>query len=108
MLYEVITRLNHERLIRFGIAALVIIILLIILSRWNRITSYNVCYTKLLRFVSAYKRVLEAVVDIERARFSTWYELFPRSCPSGDSAHGNFAGVIERLPAIAAMGFDVL
>ncbi len=59
-------------------------------------------------FVSAYKRVLEAVVDIERARFSTWYELFPRSCPSGDSAHGNFAGVIERLPAIAAMGFDVL
>ncbi len=29
------TRLNHERLIRFGIAALVIIILLIILSRWK-------------------------------------------------------------------------
>ncbi len=46
-------------------------------------------------------------VDRERARFSTWYELFPRSCgPAGK--HGTFADVDERLDEIAALGFDVL
>lgn len=59
-------------------------------------------------FVTEYDRVLEVVVDVARARFSSWYELFPRSCRAGDATHGSFAGVIERLPDIAAMGFDVL
>ena len=59
-------------------------------------------------FVSEYERVLEVIVDPERARFSAWYELFPRSCTSKNLAHGSFSGVIERLPSIAAMGFDVL
>ena len=58
-------------------------------------------------FVSESERVLEIVVDPERARFSSWYELFPRSCGEG-TAHGNFADVARRLPEIAAMGFDVL
>ncbi len=48
-----------------------------------------------------------AVVDRERARFGTWYELFPRSLGK-DGAHGTFADVIERLDAIRAMGFDVV
>jgi starch synthase (maltosyl-transferring) len=59
-------------------------------------------------FVTEYERVLEVVVDVERARFSTWYELFPRSCLSDGLKHGNFTSVIDRLPDIAAMGFDVL
>ncbi|WP_420473560.1 maltotransferase domain-containing protein [Noviherbaspirillum sp. ST9] len=49
-------------------------------------------------------------IDVERtaARFSSWYELFPRS-QSGDPArHGTFADVEKRLPAIQAMGFDTL
>jgi starch synthase (maltosyl-transferring) len=51
---------------------------------------------------------LPLVADRERARFSTWYELFPRStAPEGDR-HGTFKDVETRLPAIAAMGFDVL
>ncbi|TRZ94690.1 MAG: alpha-1,4-glucan--maltose-1-phosphate maltosyltransferase [Rhodocyclaceae bacterium] len=58
--------------------------------------------------VTEYGRILEVTVDIERARFSAWYELFPRSCLAGDASHGSFAGVMERLPDIAAMGFDVL
>ncbi len=46
-------------------------------------------------------------VDRELARFSAWYELFPRS--AGDNGnHGTFDDVIERLPYIAGMGFDVL
>lgn len=49
-------------------------------------------------------------IDAERtaARFSSWYELFPRS-QSGDPArHGTFADVEKRLPAIREMGFDTL
>lgn len=47
-------------------------------------------------------------VDRGKARFSTWYELFPRSCSSTPGAHGTFRDCERRLPAIAAMGFDVL
>ena len=54
-----------------------------------------------------YSRELAVVVDPERARFSAWYELFPRS--TGDPGkHGTFADVERRLPEIAEMGFDVL
>jgi len=40
-------------------------------------------------------------VDRERALVGAWYELFPRS-------HGGLAGAAQRLPAVAAMGFDVV
>ncbi|WP_085314807.1 alpha-1,4-glucan--maltose-1-phosphate maltosyltransferase [Derxia lacustris] len=43
-----------------------------------------------------------------RARFASWYELFPRSITDSPERHGTFADVIGRLPAISAMGFDVL
>ena len=59
-------------------------------------------------FFSTYDRVLEIIVDADQARYSTWYELFPRSCLSDGAEHGSFATVIKRLPDIAAMGFDVL
>jgi starch synthase (maltosyl-transferring) len=59
-------------------------------------------------FTAKYRRVLEVVVDIERARFSTWYEIFPRSCLTGNATHGTFTQLIERLPYIDSMGFDVL
>ncbi len=47
-------------------------------------------------------------VDRERARFSSWYELFPRSTGKDERTHGTFRDVIARLDSIAAMGFDVL
>ncbi len=49
-------------------------------------------------------------VDAERlqARFASWYELFPRSQTDDASRHGTFDDVIARLPAVRAMGFDVL
>jgi starch synthase (maltosyl-transferring) len=40
-------------------------------------------------------------VDRERGLAGAWYELFPRS-------HGGLSGAIERLPAVANMGFDVV
>jgi starch synthase (maltosyl-transferring) len=51
--------------------------------------------------VKTYERVLEVVVDPLHARFSTWYELFPRSL-------GTFKDVVAFLPEVQAMGFDVL
>jgi len=49
-------------------------------------------------------------VDAERleARYASWYELFPRSQAREPGVHGTLADVIARLPAIRAMGFDVL
>jgi starch synthase (maltosyl-transferring) len=47
-------------------------------------------------------------VERERARFSTWYELFPRSAGKVPGQHGTFADVEALLPEISAMGFDVL
>lgn len=49
-------------------------------------------------------------IDAERpkAAFASWYELFPRSQSGDPLRHGTFADVQARLPAIRAMGFDVL
>jgi starch synthase (maltosyl-transferring) len=60
------------------------------------------------RLQSAYARELLVVVDRERARFSTWYELFPRSTATEPGRHATFADVEKRLPYVANMGFDVL
>jgi starch synthase (maltosyl-transferring) len=47
-------------------------------------------------------------VDPEYARFSTWYELFPRSAANEAGRHGTLRDVIARLDYVAGMGFDVL
>jgi len=51
--------------------------------------------------------VFAVAVDPVHARFSSWYELFPRSA-GPDGRHGTFRDVIGRLPYVAGMGFDVL
>jgi starch synthase (maltosyl-transferring) len=58
--------------------------------------------------ITTYARVLTVVVDRERARFSAWYELFPRSCSGDTDRHGTFRDVEAQLPYVAGMGFDVL
>jgi starch synthase (maltosyl-transferring) len=47
-------------------------------------------------------------VERERARFSTWYEFFPRSAAQKAGAHGTFKDCEARLADIAAMNFDVV
>ena len=47
-------------------------------------------------------------VDRARARFSSWYELFPRSAATDHGRHGTFDDVVARLPYVRSMGFDVL
>ncbi|MEW5978683.1 MAG: alpha-1,4-glucan--maltose-1-phosphate maltosyltransferase [Acidobacteriota bacterium] len=58
--------------------------------------------------VSVYHRTLNVHVDREKARFSAWYELFPRSCAAEVGRHGTFKDCEARLPYVAGMGFDVL
>ncbi|MBN2032411.1 MAG: alpha-1,4-glucan--maltose-1-phosphate maltosyltransferase [Deltaproteobacteria bacterium] len=60
------------------------------------------------RFVATYEKELPVVVEREKARFSTWYEMFPRSCSNKKGIHGSFKDCEARLPYIAGMGFDVL
>jgi starch synthase (maltosyl-transferring) len=59
-------------------------------------------------FATTYDKELVVEVDREKACFSTWYELFPRSCASERGRHGNFGDCEKRLAYISAMGFDVL
>ena len=54
-----------------------------------------------------YDRELIVTVDRPKARFSTWYEMFPRS-RRHDGRARHLRDCEARLPYIAAMGFDVL
>ena len=57
---------------------------------------------------SRYDRELSVVVDRQKAGFSAWYEVFPRSCSGDPQRHGTFQDCQQRLPYIASMGFDVV
>ncbi|MEV8284826.1 alpha-1,4-glucan--maltose-1-phosphate maltosyltransferase [Streptomyces niveus] len=66
----------------------------------------------LRELVSASKPV-KLLVERERALYGSWYELFPRSegavlTPGKPPVSGTFKTAAERLPAVAAMGFDVV
>ncbi len=58
--------------------------------------------------MARYPRELPLTVDPVRARFSAWYELFPRSASGDPDRSGTLRDCIARLPYIASMGFDVL
>ncbi|MGC0373185.1 alpha-1,4-glucan--maltose-1-phosphate maltosyltransferase [Streptomyces sp. SAI-229] len=51
---------------------------------------------------------LPLLVERERALYGAWYEFFPRSEGTPQQPHGTFESAARRLPAIAAMGFDVV
>lgn len=61
-----------------------------------------------LSFATKYSTELPLWIDRERARFSSWYELFPRSASNSSGTHGTLRDVAARVPEIAAMGFDIL
>ncbi|MEX2615128.1 MAG: alpha-1,4-glucan--maltose-1-phosphate maltosyltransferase [Alphaproteobacteria bacterium] len=58
--------------------------------------------------LSSLPEPLPVWVDRERALFSAWYELMPRSMSFDAERHGTFDDVIERLPYIRDLGFNVL
>src|ERR1017187_7060631 len=60
------------------------------------------------RFATESDHELSIVVDPVRARFSSWYEFFPRSTAPEPGAHGTFADCEKRLAYVAGMGFNVV
>jgi starch synthase (maltosyl-transferring) len=60
------------------------------------------------QFATELEPELALVVDPVRARFSSWYEFFPRSTAAEPGRHGTFADAAKRLPDIAEMGFHVV
>jgi starch synthase (maltosyl-transferring) len=58
--------------------------------------------------VTTYHRELSLLVERPRALFSTWYEVFPRSCSSEPDTHGTLRDCMKILPDIRSMGFDVV
>ncbi|WP_327238522.1 alpha-1,4-glucan--maltose-1-phosphate maltosyltransferase [Streptomyces sp. NBC_01317] len=66
-----------------------------------------------LRELVTSSRPARLLVERRRALFGSWYELFPRSegavVKEGEPpVSGTFRTAAERLPAVAAMGFDVV
>jgi starch synthase (maltosyl-transferring) len=55
-----------------------------------------------------YERELRVTVDRERARYSAWYEMFPRSTAADPGRHGTFKDCEARLDYVERLGFDVL
>jgi starch synthase (maltosyl-transferring) len=80
----------------------------------------------LRRSAAATSEPVDVLVERERAQFSSWYELFPRSTfvgghradtetsrptgapPTTSSTHGTLRGVEAQLDHIAEMGFDIV
>jgi starch synthase (maltosyl-transferring) len=60
------------------------------------------------QFATRRQTPLAVVVDREKAGFSTWYEVFPRSCSSHAGRHGTLRDCEGWLPYVASMGFDVV
>jgi len=58
--------------------------------------------------ISNIEKQYEVTVDRTRANFSSWYEVFPRSLNPDGNKHGTFKDVVNFLPYVSGMGFDVL
>ncbi len=59
-------------------------------------------------FSIEYDNNLRAYVDRQKARYSTWYEFFPRSASTTRGQHGTFKDCEKLIPRVAEMGFDTL
>ena len=57
---------------------------------------------------TTYCKELAVIVDREKARFSAWYEMFPRSTSPRPERHGTLQDCTKRLDYVAGMGFDVV
>lgn len=60
------------------------------------------------QWVTEYSKFLPVIVDPEKALFSAWYELFPRSTSDSEGRHGTLKDSQRLLPEVAAMGFNVI
>ena len=61
-----------------------------------------------VKFQAEETQEFQVYVDRKKARFSTWYEFFPRSSSEEEGKHGTFKDCLRLLPRIQKMGFDTL
>lgn len=60
------------------------------------------------RNLSTSSEPLKVIVERERARFSAWYEFFPRGAEGRADKHSTFRDCLPRLDDAKAMGFDTI
>ena len=60
------------------------------------------------RMLSTTSQAFWVSVERERARFSAWYEFFPRSAEGRGDRHSTFRDCLPRLDDAQAMGFDII
>jgi len=58
--------------------------------------------------ITKYDKILKVKVDIEKARYAAWYEMWPRSQGTIPNKSATFQDCINRLPYIVDLGFDVV
>jgi starch synthase (maltosyl-transferring) len=75
----------------------------VVSSKFEQIVQEN----PVREFQTRFPQEFKIKVEFQKALFSSWYELFPRSAAL-DGKHGTLHDVIKLLPRVAAMGFDVL
>lgn len=62
----------------------------------------------LRRYETIYDHQLKIKVGRRKERFSSWYEIFPRSASPDVNRAGTFKDVEDLLPRVQELGFDVL
>lgn len=60
------------------------------------------------RELSSTSITLRAIIERPLARFSAWYEFFPRNAEGRADKHSTFRDCVARLDDAKAMGFDII
>ena len=60
------------------------------------------------RELSTHSALTRVIVERERARFSAWYEFFPRGAEGRADRHSTFRDCLPRLDDARDLGFDVI
>ncbi|WP_159018752.1 alpha-1,4-glucan--maltose-1-phosphate maltosyltransferase [Algibacter sp. L3A6] len=69
---------------------------------------YTIFFQNPTKILANTSKTYQAYVDRKKARFSTWYEFFPRSASEHEGVHGTFNDCARLLPRVKNMGFDVV
>lgn len=69
---------------------------------------YRIFYANPVKILANTSKTYQVFVDRKKARFSTWYEFFPRSASKQEGLHGTFKDCERLLPRVKNMGFDVV
>ncbi|GAA4268823.1 alpha-1,4-glucan--maltose-1-phosphate maltosyltransferase [Hyunsoonleella aestuarii] len=69
---------------------------------------FQLFFNNPIKFLDQTSPEYKVYVDRKKARFSTWYEFFPRSTSEKEGVHGTFKDCERLLPRVKNMGFDVV